>query len=51
MTVLDDRWDQCLNESETYNGFADNDGCPDVLGISNSRVISSFIDSDDDANF
>ena len=29
---IDDRWDQCLNESENYNGFADTDGCPDVIG-------------------
>ena len=24
---VDDRWDQCLDEAENYNGFADNDGC------------------------
>ena len=48
MTVVDDRWDQCLDESENYNGFADTDGCPDVIGISNSQI-SSVIDSDDDA--
>ena len=44
---VDDRWDQCLNESENYNGFADTDGCPDVIGISTPST-NSFTDSDDD---
>ena len=45
---VDDRWDQCLDESENYNGFADTDGCPDVIGISNSKI-STATDSDEDA--
>ena len=44
---VDDRWDQCLDESENYNGFADNDGCPDVMGISVPST-PAFIDTDDD---
>ena len=48
---VDDRWDQCLDESENYNGFADTDGCPDVDWNFKYllHAISSVIDSDDDA--
>ena len=47
MTVLMIDGDQCLDESENYNGFADTDGCPDVIGISTPGT-PSFIDTDDD---
>lgn len=28
-----DNFDQCLNEPETYNGYKDEDGCPDSLPL------------------
>ena len=34
---IDDRWDQCLDESENYNGFVDTDGCPDVIGAESTN--------------
>ena len=43
---VDDRWDQCLNESENYNGFADNDGCPDVIGAESTIVPITDSDAD-----
>jgi hypothetical protein len=43
---IDDRWDQCLNESENYNGFADTDGCFDVIGAESTIVL--ITDSDED---
>ena len=39
--------DQCLDESENYNGFLDADGCFDVIGYSTPGM-ASLIDSDDD---
>ena len=45
---VDDRWDQCPEEPENYNDFADTDGCPDKIGIS-IPVDASMIDTDDDA--
>ena len=43
---VDDRWDQCLNESENYNGFLDRDGCFDVIGAESTVV--PVTDSDND---
>ena len=43
---VDDRWDQCPNESENYNGFSDNDGCFDVIGAESTLV--PITDSDND---
>ena len=43
---IDDRWDQCLNEPENYNGYLDWDGCIDD---SWSRFSKDLIDSDYDS--
>jgi len=43
---IDDRWDQCLDESENYNGFADTDGCPDVIGAESTVVPITDLDQD-----
>ena len=39
---VDDRWDQCLDESENYNGFLDTDGCPDVIGAESTVSGQSY---------
>ena len=43
---VDDRWDQCLDESENYNGVLDTDGCFDVIGAESTIV--PITDSDGD---
>ena len=47
---VDDRWDQCLNERENYNGFLDFDGCPDIFGAESTIVpiTDSDLDGYDD---
>jgi len=43
---IDDRWDQCLDEAENYNGFADDDGCPDIIGAESTIVLITDLDLD-----
>ena len=47
---VDDRWDQCLDEPENYNGFLDFDGCPDIFGAVSTIVpiTDSDLDGYDD---
>lgn len=37
---FDDITDQCPNEAETYNGFEDGDGCPDLLPAGKGLAIN-----------
>ena len=43
---IDDRWDQCLDQAENYNGYLDKDGCPDVIPAVSTSTVSQDSDGD-----
>jgi len=43
---MNDRWDQCLDQAENYNGYLDRDGCPDVIPAKRISTVNQDSDRD-----
>ena len=39
-----DRWDACVDEPENFNGFLDEDGCPEIEGTSGADMLDADYD-------
>ena len=43
---IEDRWDQCIFEPETWNDYLDWDGCPDEPGAESTTPVYADTDQD-----